>query len=91
MSLVDKIAELKMSRSLQMRINKRTQLFGEMIKGEQAETPDLLKALDGLADQRFWQNYGLTGDGKGEPQQTNAMSHGCPPSRFRQINVLLTD
>jgi hypothetical protein len=52
MSLVDKLAELKMIRSLQMRINKRTQTYGEMIQGEQAETPDLLKALDGLADRQ---------------------------------------
>ena len=57
----------------------------------QSRTPDFWAALDGLADQRFWQNYGLTSDGKGEPQQINAMSHGSVPSRFRQINVLLTD
>jgi TldD protein len=30
-------------------------------------------------------------DGKGEPQQVNAVSHGCPPARFREINVLNTD
>ena len=27
---------------------------------------------------------------KGEPGQSNAVSHGCPVSRFRQINVLNT-
>jgi hypothetical protein len=52
MSLVEKIAELKMIRSLQMRINNRTKTYGEMIQGDQAETPDLLKALDGLADRQ---------------------------------------
>jgi hypothetical protein len=52
MPLVDKIAELKMIRSLQMRINMRTRRYGEMIQGEQAEAPDLLKALDGLADRQ---------------------------------------
>jgi len=52
MSLVDKIAELKMIRSLQMRINKRTQTYGEMIQGEQADAPDLLKALDNLAERQ---------------------------------------
>ncbi len=52
MPLVDKLAELKMIRSLQMRINKRTQRYGEMITGEQAETPELLKALEGLADRQ---------------------------------------
>ena len=44
MPLVDKIAELKMIRSLQMRINHRTQRYGEMLKADQAETPDLLKS-----------------------------------------------
>ena len=53
MSLVEKIAELKMIRSLQMRINNRTKTYGEMIHGDQAETPDLLKALDGLADRQL--------------------------------------
>ena len=52
MSLVEKIAELKMIRSLQMRINNRTKTYGEMIQGDQAETPDLLKALDGLAERQ---------------------------------------
>src|SRR5205085_2619513 len=33
MPLVDKLAELKMIRSLQMRINTRTKRYGEMIKG----------------------------------------------------------
>ncbi len=52
MPLVDKLAELKMIRSLQMRINKRTQTYGEMIKGDQAETPELLKSLKDLADRQ---------------------------------------
>jgi len=57
----------------------------------QSRTPDFWATLDGLTDRRFWRNAGLTGDGKGEPAQSNAMSHGCPPARFRQINVLVTD
>ncbi len=52
MPLVDKIAELKMIRSLQMRINKRTQRYGEMLKADQAETPELLKSLQDLADRQ---------------------------------------
>jgi hypothetical protein len=47
--LVDKLAELKMIRSLQMRIYKRTERYGKMIEGEQAEKPDLLAALEELA------------------------------------------
>jgi hypothetical protein len=47
--LVDQLAELRMIRSLQVRVNKRTQQYGAMIEGEQAEEADLLEALDGLA------------------------------------------
>jgi TldD protein len=66
---------------------------GQMIDrvAYQSRTPDFWQACDGIADQRFWQNFGLTGDGKGQPQQTNEMSHGSAPARFRQINVLLTE
>ena len=55
--LVDKLAELKMIRSLQVRINRRTQRYGEMIAGDQAETPELLSALEDLAkrQQRVYQ------------------------------------
>ena len=41
-----------MIRSLQMRINKRTQRYGEMIEGEQAETAELIEALEELADRQ---------------------------------------
>jgi hypothetical protein len=47
--LVDQLAELRMIRSLQVRVNKRTQQYGAMIEGEQAKEADLLEALDGLA------------------------------------------
>jgi len=57
----------------------------------QARTPDFWQSCDGIADRSFWQQYGLPNDGKGEPEQVNAMSHGCAPTRFRQVNVLLTD
>jgi TldD protein len=57
----------------------------------QSRTPDFWQACDGIADERFWENYGLNSDGKGQPEQINAMSHGSAPARFRQINVLLTD
>jgi hypothetical protein len=47
--LVDQLAELRMIRSLQARVNRRTQRYGELIEGEQAAQPDLLEALDELA------------------------------------------
>jgi tetratricopeptide (TPR) repeat protein len=50
--LVDKIAELKMIRSLQMRINRRTQRYGKLIEGEQAEAPEIIQALSELAERQ---------------------------------------
>jgi len=57
----------------------------------QARTPDFWRACDGISGPSYWQQFGAPSDGKGEPAQINAVSHGCSPSRFRQINVLLTD
>ena len=57
----------------------------------QARTPDFWQACDGVAGPAYWQQFGTTGDAKGEPTQINAISHGCSPARFRQVNVLVTD
>jgi TldD protein len=56
----------------------------------QSRTPDFWAACDGLGGTATWENVGLNADGKGQPQQLNAMSHGCPPARFRGITVLRT-
>jgi hypothetical protein len=48
--LVDVLAELKMIRALQMRVNVRTQRYSELTKKEQADTPELLEALKRLAE-----------------------------------------
>jgi hypothetical protein len=66
--LVDKLAELKMIRALQMRIYKRTQSYGKMIAGEQAETPELLEALEELArrQQRVFQATADLAQGKND-------------------------
>ncbi|MCC6494426.1 MAG: hypothetical protein IT424_15555 [Pirellulales bacterium] len=47
--LVDKLAELRMIRALQQRVNDRTQRYGDMIDGEQAFKAELLEALDELS------------------------------------------
>ena len=57
----------------------------------QSRTQDFWGACAAIADQRFWENVGLTNDGKGQPSQVNAMSHGCAPALFRRINVLRTE
>jgi len=56
----------------------------------QSRTPDFWRACDALGDQSTWRNVGLNRDGKGEPGQINAMSHGCPAARFRGITVIRT-
>ena len=56
----------------------------------QSRTPDFWAACDGIGGQALWENVGLNNDGKGQPPQVNAMSHGCAPARFRRINVLRT-
>ena len=51
--LVDKLAELRMIRALQWRINRRTQRYGNMIDGEQAEVAELREAPDKLAERQY--------------------------------------
>ena len=53
-------------------------------------TTDFWNSLDGLGGQSTYELGGSFNDGKGEPGQSNAVSHGCPPARFRQVNVLNT-
>jgi TldD protein len=57
----------------------------------QSRTPDFWQACDGIAAQSLWRQFGTPNDGKGEPMQVNAVSHGCAPARFRQVNVIQTD
>ncbi len=56
----------------------------------QSRTPDFWGACDGLGGEATYALNGALNDGKGEPGQSNAVSHGCPLARFRQINVLNT-
>jgi len=56
----------------------------------QSRTTDFWGALDGLGGQGTYEIPGSPNDGKGEPGQSNAVSHGCPPARFRNITVLNT-
>jgi TldD protein len=57
----------------------------------QSRTTDFWQACDGVAGPSYWRQYGSGRDGKGEPPQLNSVSHGCSPSRFRRIEVILTD
>lgn len=50
--LIDMLAELRMIRALQMRVNNRTERYSKMIEGEQAQTPELINALQRLAERQ---------------------------------------
>jgi TldD protein len=56
----------------------------------QSRTPDFWASCDGLGGPATYKLWGTSADGKGEPGQTNAVSHGCPPARFRNVTVLNT-
>jgi len=56
----------------------------------QSRTTDFWGACDALGGKSTYEVPGSFNDGKGEPGQSNAVSHGCPSARFRQINVLNT-
>jgi len=56
----------------------------------QSRTTDFWGACDALGGQATYQLGGTFTDGKGEPGQSSAVSHGCPVTRFRRINVLNT-
>jgi TldD protein len=56
----------------------------------QAKTPEFWNACDAICSQEEYYLGGSFNDGKGEPGQSNAVSHGCTPARFRQINILNT-
>jgi hypothetical protein len=50
--LLDKIAELKMIRSLQIRVNTRTQTYGKMYQGEQTVDPNIRRELHNLSERQ---------------------------------------
>jgi TldD protein len=56
----------------------------------QARTPDFWNSCDAICSAEEYVLGGSFNDGKGEPGQSNAVSHGCPPARFRKINILNT-
>lgn len=56
----------------------------------QMRTPDFWNAMDLIGGESSYFIGGSFGDGKGQPGQSNAISHGCVPSRHRQITVINT-
>lgn len=76
------------------------QTFWEVKKGKvtnmlrdvayQATTTDFWNSCDAICSESEYYLGGSFGDGKGEPGQSNSVSHGSCPARFRQINILNT-
>ncbi len=76
------------------------QLFYEIKDGEitemiedvayQANTQEFWNACTKICDKRDYRLGGSFFDGKGQPGQVSAVSHGCPTSRFDGINVINT-
>jgi TldD protein len=56
----------------------------------QIRTPDFWNSMDAIGGKATYELGGSFFDGKGQPSQVNAVSHGSPPARFRQVNVINT-
>ena len=66
--------------------------LGKMIEdvAYQIRTPEFWNACDGICDQSDYRIGGSFFDGKGQPGQVSAVSHGASTARFRGINVIST-
>jgi TldD protein len=56
----------------------------------QSNTPEFWKSLDMLGGRSTYVLGGAFSDGKGQPVQSNSVSHGCPIARFSKVNILNT-
>jgi TldD protein len=72
----------------EVRRGKKTRMLRDV--AYQANTIEFWTSCDALGGPRSWVLGGSMSDGKGEPGQINSMSHGCPPARFRNVNIVNT-
>jgi TldD protein len=56
----------------------------------QSNTPIFWNSMDMIGGKSSYWLGGSFGDGKGEPGQSNSVSHGCVPARFRNVNIVST-
>jgi len=56
----------------------------------QMKTPEFWASLDMIGGPKSYEMGGAFGDAKGQPVQVNAVSHGAPVTRFRNVNVINT-
>jgi TldD protein len=66
--------------------------IGQMLEdvAYQSNTQEFWNACSALCDERDWRMNGSFFDGKGQPSQVSAVSHGAPTTRFNGINVINT-
>ena len=66
--------------------------IGNMLKdvAYQSNTQEFWNSCGGMTDASDYRLGGAFGDGKGQPTQSNAVSHGCPTTRFNGVNVINT-
>jgi TldD protein len=66
--------------------------LGGMLKdvAYQIRTPEFWNAMDLCGGESTYFLYGTVGDGKGQPAQSNAITHGCPATRHRDVTVINT-
>lgn len=56
----------------------------------QFRTPQFWGSMKVIGGPRSYELGGAFGDAKGQPGQSNSVSHGCPPALFTQTNVINT-
>jgi TldD protein len=56
----------------------------------QSNTQEFWNACTGICDERDWRMGGSFFDGKGQPGQVSAVSHGSSTTRFNGVNVINT-
>ena len=56
----------------------------------QANTQEFWNSCVKVCDEREYRLFGSFFDGKGQPSQASAVSHGSAPARFNQVNVINT-
>ncbi len=56
----------------------------------QARTPDFWNSMALIGGKGTYRLGAALNDGKGQPEQANAVSHGCPVALFRNISVINT-
>ncbi len=67
---------------------KRTRMLRDV--AYQARTPNFWNAMALIGGKNTYRLGGALNDGKGQPEQLNAVSHGCPIALFRNVNVINT-